>query len=72
MKDTFARPVSSAEVACRDPDGRHLGPLLGDLNRRCVDDLLRPLAQVVARADLGLTTAPVAHAEGIIPVADAA
>jgi hypothetical protein len=68
----LSRSVGSTEVECRDRDSRHLSPLLGDPNRRGIDDLPRPVAHAIACSDLGLVIAPMAHAEGTVPVADAA
>jgi hypothetical protein len=72
MTDIFARSLVSKEVACRNTNGWHLGPLLGDPTKRRIDDFLRPLVQAVAGAAFALVPASVAHTEGIIPISDAA
>src|SRR5829696_7824556 len=68
----MARRGGSTEVSRRDADGGYLGQLRRHRGGRLADGLLRSLAQAVAGANPRLVAASVAHAEGIVPVADAA
>jgi hypothetical protein len=72
MTDIFAHSLGSTEVECRDRDSRHLSPLLLDSTRRRIDDLPRPIAHAIACSNIGVVTAPMAHAEGTVAVANTA